>query len=146
VTKTNVPFAQAAERLIAFEAGGTIHNVENAIAVATRIHKELLQHLSPVIGENGFQVLFARTVRLTKPRFPGMHELPTDGPSEAVLEHLCAFLKKQAPTAVTDIVTALLFTFISLLSTFIGEGLTSRLLRNAWPEVLPTEPDSGETP
>jgi hypothetical protein len=146
VTTVNSALAQAAERLITFEAGSAIHNVENAIEVATRIHEKLLQHLAPVIGENGFQVLFARTVRLTKPRFPGMHEAPTNGPSEAFLDQLCACMKKQAPAAITDIVMALLFTFISLLSTFIGEGLTWRLLSNAWPEVLPTEPHSGEMP
>ena len=134
----------AVERLLAFEAGGELRAVEDGTAVAARVYGKLYQHLSPIIGESGFQALLARTVKLSKPAFPALREVDTMGPADAVLTQLCAALKKQAPSAIAGIVTALLVTFGGLLSTFIGEGLTWKLLHNAWPEALPNEPPSGE--
>jgi hypothetical protein len=55
-------------------------------------------------------------------------------------------LKDEDADANAAILTALIVSFVKLLSTFIGEGLAWRLLRNAWPEVLPDEPPSGEKP
>jgi len=134
----------AAERLLAFEVGGELRNVEDGTAAAARIYQKLNQRLSPIIGESGFEALFARTVKLTKPAVDGLEGIDTKGPADAVLNQLCPYLKKQAPAAITGIVMALIVTFVGLLSTFIGEGLTWKLLRNAWPEVLPNEPPSGE--
>jgi hypothetical protein len=136
----------AAERLLAFEVGGELRNVEDGTAAAARIYEKLYQHLSPIVGESGFEALFARTVNLTKRAFEGVQEVDTKVPADAVLKQLCAYLEKQAPATITEIVTAQLVTFVGLLSTFIGEGLTWKLLRKAWPEALPNEAPSGENP
>jgi hypothetical protein len=122
-------------RLLALEAGGDLASIDNVVAVAVRIHAKLLHHVGPVIGETGFQALFDRTVKLTRPRFPEMPH-PSDG---AVLDPLCGWMRQQPPDVTAGAVTDLFDTFTGLLSTFIGEGLTWKLLCNAWPELSPTE-------
>jgi hypothetical protein len=136
----------AAERLLAFEVGGELRNVEDGTAAAARIYEKLYRHLAPIVGEIGVEALFTRTVNLTKRAFHGLQEIDTKGPAEVVLRQLCDYLKRQTPATITEIVTAQIATFVGLLSTFIGEGLTWKLLRNAWPEALPNEPPSGENP
>jgi hypothetical protein len=136
----------AAERLLAFEVGGELRNVADGTAAAARIYEKLYQNLSPIVGEIGFEALFARTVNLTKRAFDGLQEIDTKVPADAVVRQLCVYLKRQTPATITELVTAQIVTFVGLLSTFIGEGLTWKLLRNAWPEALPNEPPSGENP
>ncbi len=105
-----------------------------------------MQVVSPVIGEAGFDALFARSLKKTKSAFPSLSGLETVGPPRRVLSHLCENLKKQEVALLEGMVVALMSTFIDLLSTFIGERLTWRLLRNAWPDALPKEPPLGRTP
>jgi hypothetical protein len=137
---------QAAERLLAFEASGNALRAEPAPAVANRIQERLHRHLSPIVGETGFRVILARAVTLTRRAFPGLPKEVTGRSADDPFTQLCAHLKDEGPDANAAILTALIVNFVNLLSTFIGEGLTWRLLRNAWPEVLPTEPPSGEKP
>ena len=128
---------QAAERLLAFEAdGGERLGAEQGAAAAARIHEKLHRQLATVVGEAGFVALFARAVKLSTRSFPGLGEIGT-------LERLCELLKIQTQAQNAAIVSALVSNFVNLLSTFIGKGLTLKLLHNAWPEVLPTRTPPG---
>lgn len=133
--------AQAVERLLAFEAdGGEGLRGERGAAALARIHERLQRQLSTVVGELGFQALFARALKLTGRAFSTLAEANRPGPNEGALNRLCDHLNTQSHDMNAAIICALVTNFVNLLSTFIGEGLTLKLLHNAWPEVLPEKP------
>ena len=55
-----------------------------------------------------------------------------------------AFLEQQEPAAAADAAVAVLAMAGELLASFIGEGLTTRLLREAWPDDFAAD-DAEET-
>jgi len=94
--------------------------------------EQLIEQLSPLIGEVGLCALFARARHLTSPqRFP----LPSSSDmrsSAILLEQLENQLSEMDPAASAAFNTVLLETFVKLLSGLIGEALTARLLNTAW--------------
>lgn len=92
----------------------------------------LVEQLSPLLGESGLCVLFARARHLTSPQhfpYPVNSDMRT---CAALLEQLDEQLSGLDPAARLALNRALLDTFIRLLSGLIGEALTTRLLNTAW--------------
>jgi hypothetical protein len=56
---------------------------------------------------------------------------------QAPFAQIVTSLQQQDPAVATEAAGALLATLTGLLVTFIGEPLTARLLRKAWPDALP---------
>jgi hypothetical protein len=86
------------------------------------------EQLVPLIGETGFCALFVRAARLAG---PGSGWLATDQSCRSVKQlfaGLAASLASLDKAAAAAANTALLNTFIKLLSALIGEALTTRLL------------------
>jgi hypothetical protein len=127
------------QRLRELEAGGETSTSAQSVATAERLHEKLARHLAPVVGEEGFEALFVRSVKITKSTFVCLQELRTTGPAQEVLRQFFEHLEKQEPAAVASITETLMATLVTTLCTFIGEGLTWQLLRNAWPD-LPNQP------
>ncbi|MBB3224158.1 hypothetical protein [Pseudoduganella umbonata] len=94
--------------------------------------RSLALHLSPLIGESGFNALYARTGRLLAPQ----HRWLTNGPSsqtlDALFRTLAEDLARAEPAQAAQANEALLTTFTRLLTELIGEGLTTRLIDSAW--------------
>ena len=106
---------------------------EEAIEMAVAWQR-LAGRLSPIIGERGFRVLFARSLHLTQPAFPCLS--PPEPRSDAVespFESLRQCLELH-PTLAADANRALLLTFTGLLNSLIGEVLTARIVRDAPPD------------
>lgn len=85
-----------------------------------------------IVGEDGFNTLFDRSVFLTKPSHPW---LATDAPSLAAGSRFAEFkmsLQEQPPVQASAANTLLLITFTDILVSLIGEQLTARILRMAW--------------
>ena len=131
-------------RVFTAEAGGEIRTAEQSRATAKRLYERLVQHVSPVVGEAGFDALFARSLKKIRPSFSFLRELEAGGPAYDVSIHFFESLGKQKLDVVNQVAVDISVAFADLLSTFIGEGLTWKLLRDAWPEVLPGESPSGE--
>ena len=89
--------------------------------------EKLLPSLVPLIGKLGSSSLIARALALAKRQTPELREVRIV--DNCNLEGL--------PEHATDAVATLIGHLIGLLTTFMGETLTLRLLQNAWPE-LPT--------
>jgi len=142
--KRPVHAMKAAQSVLAQEVTGEVESAAAATAVADRIYEKVKLNLCPVVGENGFTAVFGRSVKQTKRLFACLKEIDTQGTDTATIVQLCACLKEQTPVAVLEIVEAILASFIRLLDTLIGERLTWKLLRNAWPEGLPSERPEGE--
>jgi len=132
------------QRLRELEAGGETSTSALSVATAKRLHEKLARYVAPVVGEAGFEALFVRSVKITKSTFVCLQELRTTGPAQEALHQFFEHLEKQDPAAVASITEALMATLVTMLCTFIGEGLTWQLLRNAWPD-LPSQPPFEKT-
>lgn len=91
----------------------------------------LSEQLSPLVGENGFAALYARTIRLVQPDFPWLSAGHSGAPVAHSLEILMGDYQRVEPDEADRAHAGLLETFTKLLSTLIGEALTIRLLDSA---------------
>lgn len=121
----------AARGVLALEAGGT--TTEALAAGAVSACEKISRRLAPLIGVEGVQSVFARALALTAARWPWLAAVLARSPDGSPTG-LRAVLSTQRPDAVLDASIDLLATFVGLLETFIGAGLTARLLHDVWPE------------
>lgn len=100
--------------------------------VSIHLWEKLAYQLISIIGEGGFQSLFKRSLHLTCVNFPW---LETDPPLLHNGSRFADFkncLEGQNPAEAGEASTALLITFIDILTLLIGELMTSSILRLAW--------------
>ena len=124
---------ETARRLLAHEgaAAGSTHTSVEAATTAARVYDKLHRHMAPLVGVAGVQLLFVRSAKLAQGEFPGLAEVSvSDGSSQ-----LRACLQAQDPAIAMESAAALFATFFALIITFIGERLTTQILRSAWPTI-----------
>ena len=98
-----------------------------AIAAATVRSWDLLwSRLAPIIGEDGFRVLFARSLHRTRVKHPWLAREPVKG--DVPFLALKASLESQTSERAQAASQALKANFNELLNALIGEELVSRLL------------------
>ena len=103
-------------------------------AAARRLCERWVEQASSLIGEAGVAALCARSLRQTEQLAGG--PMPVD---EAAAHHPpCALVQRaverQDPAVAIETAAAVLAMASGLLATLIGEALTWRLLRDAWPD------------
>ena len=128
---------ERARRLLAHE-GAADRADEPATTAASRVYDKLHTQMAPLVGDSGVQMLFMRSAALAKGEFARLAELSTIEGSTQLRESLHA--QKRAVT--TESAAALFGHLFSLMNIFIGERLTSQVLRGAWPafeEAAPRE-------
>ena len=119
-------------RMLAREAGTGAH--APAIAAAARSACErFAEHLTPLIGEAGMAAICARSLHLTERNVRGLASVGASPQEDAPFALLQRSLELQEPAAATEAAVTVLATATELLASFIGEGLTTSLLREAWP-------------
>jgi hypothetical protein len=104
----------------------------NVVERAQWLWQRLAKCLTPLIGEAGFCALYGRAVRLTIPDFKS---LAASGPGQSIdslFETLRDNLMSIDSQSAGRANSALLDTFTGLLSTLIGDALTTRVLKSAW--------------
>ncbi len=119
--------------LVHEEAAGSAHAWATA---AGRVHDKLHAHLDPILGMAGVQALLVRSARVAHGEFVCL-EVAALGDSTKLRECLQA----QAPGVAEGAAVALFAGFFALITAFIGERLTSQVLRRAWPAFSETEPE-----
>jgi hypothetical protein len=126
---------ERARRLLAHE--GAAGSAEGGAATAAgRVYDKLQAHLAPLVGAAGVQSLLVRSAKLAQGDLTGLAAVSTFEGSTKLRERLEA-----QDSAVTNESAASLFaTFLTLLTTFIGERLTTQILRSAWPTIEDTSP------
>jgi hypothetical protein len=120
-------------RLLVREAG-TGANAPAIAAAARRLCEHLGEQLSPLIGDAGVAAICARSLHLTERNVRGPAPLRAAGQGESPFALLQLSLEQQEPAAATEVAVGVLATTTELLASFIGEHLTTSLLREAWPD------------
>ena len=120
---------EAFRRLLAREIGNEADALVIA-AAARRLYELFAQQLTPIIGDAGVEAICSRSLHLVQRQVPSLGPVPNGDGFTRVQESLQAL---ETSTAV-DAAVAVLNTSSELLDSFIGTGLTTRLLRGAWPD------------
>jgi len=129
---------QAIQRALTREAG-TDADAKALAAAARRVYDTLAGQLALLIGEGGVRALTARSLHLVQRDFPWLAKAQEPDPSEGPFAQVGFRLERQEPAVATAAAAAALATLGGLLATLIGETLTMRVLRAAWPSALPDE-------
>ena len=133
--RANPAQVERARQLLAHEGAAGSAN-ECTSTAPGRVYDKLHAHLSPIVGEAGVQLLFVRSAKLAQGEFAWLAEISIlDGSTK-----LRDSLQAQDPPVATESAAALFGTFFTLITTFIGERLTSQVLRAAWPTIEETGP------
>jgi len=103
-------------------------------AAARRSFDELARVLAPMIGQIGIDALAARAVHLAQWEYSWLANTRDPEHTDGPFAHVGMALEHQEPALATEAAAALLATFTGLLVTMIGEPLTARLTRQAWPD------------
>ena len=120
-------------RMLAHEAGSGA-NATAVAAAARRLAERFAQQLNPLIGDAGVAAICARSLHLAQRNVPGVPAAPASDHSDGPFALLQRSLEQQEPPAATEAAVAMLATISELLAAFIGDSLTTRLLREAWPD------------
>jgi len=121
-------------RRVLTQDAGTRTDAHAVAAAALRAYERLAQELAPLIGEAGLNAVCARSVHLTQREFSWLAPADSAGPRDAPFAHVRLSLEGQDPAVATDAAIAVLATLGELVASFIGDSLTTRLLREAWPD------------
>jgi hypothetical protein len=119
-----------AQRLLAYEnAAGK--NSEPTESAAFRVCAKLRRPLITLAGVAGFRSLLSRALTLARAEAPSLSavEVARDGSLKGLDE-----LASQTDKELARDGGILIAQLIGLLLTFIGEGLTLRLVQDVWPE------------
>jgi hypothetical protein len=123
-----------AERIVADETGQESGG-DQALSAVKSIHRKLANALSPVVGEAGFEAMFARTVQKGRLEHPALAEVVTGGP-DSLPQAVWARLESLDSPVIHSIGTSLLAAFLVLLSRLVGGDLALQLLLSTWPEAI----------
>jgi hypothetical protein len=124
---------QLAVRVLMHKAGHS-PDAASLAAAARRSFDELARVLAPLIGQAGIDALAARAVHLAQREYPWLANTRDPEQTDRPLVHVGTALEHQEPALATEAAAAVLATFTGLLVTMIGEPLTARLMRQAWPD------------
>lgn len=119
-----------AKRLVAHEIAACNAD-HHAAAAAGSVYDKLQAHLAPLLGAAGVQALFARSAKLAQADFGCLAEVSFEDGSSKLRE--C--MQSQDPDVAAASAAGLFATFFGLLDTFIGDRLTTQMLRRAWPTI-----------
>ncbi|HEV8436142.1 MAG TPA: hypothetical protein VGR95_22225 [Thermoanaerobaculia bacterium] len=108
---------------------------EDVAAAARRAYEDLAAVLVPLISGPGFEALIARALQLTQREFPP-GEAPSGGNNPEPVVEITLWLERQDQRDRIDATAAMFAVVTGLLTTLIGESLTTRYLRKAWPDAF----------
>ena len=136
-SRDTTPPGHAALRQLAVKVltqhSGSTEGAEALATAARRAYDELSHVSTPLIGQVGVDALTARALHLAKREYPWLVDTSESEHTNEPLAQVLVNLGRQNPTIALEGIAAVFATFAGLLVTFIGEPLTTSLLRKAWP-------------
>ena len=115
---------------------GPAADAEALAAAARRAYDDLVRVSAPLIGQVGVEALTGRAVHLAQREYPWLVDARAPGQAEGPFAPIVVCLTQQDPAVAAEAAGAVFATFTGLLVTFIGEPLTTGLLRKAWPDAF----------
>ena len=130
-----------AQRLLTYEVS-TGKNSKSTESAAFRVCAKLRRPLITLAGVAGFRSLLSRAVTLARAEAPSLSavQIGADGSLKG-LDELGPQIDKDMSKEGGAILIAQL---LGLLLTFIGEGITIRVVQGVWPESALDDRDSGK--
>ena len=126
---------QLALRVLTRQAGSTADAAALA-AAARRAYDDLARVSAQLIGQVGVDALTRRALHLAQREYPWLVDTREPEHADGPFTQIIVSLKGQDPAVAAEAAGAVFATFTGLLVTFIGEPLTTRLLRQAWPDAF----------
>jgi hypothetical protein len=105
---------------------------EKAAEAAIDLWERLVAQIISIVGEDGFNSLYARSLFLNQTTFPWLAASPLPPQTDHRFAELKASLEGQTPAQASEANSLLLITFTDILASLIGEQLTTRILHLAW--------------
>jgi hypothetical protein len=105
---------------------------EPVCEAAVDLWERLSRSLIAIIGPDGFDALFDRSLHLTGANFPALVPSQQARGVQARLTRLMAGLQAMDPVEAGHATALMLATFTGVLGTLIGHSLTTNILRAAW--------------
>jgi len=131
----NAALRQLALKVLAQHAGSAA-DAEALAAAARRAYDDLARVSAPLIGQVGVEALTGRALHLAQREYPWLAQTREPEQAERPFTEVIACLERQDPAVAIEAAGAVFATLTGLLVTFIGEPLTARLLRQAWPDAF----------
>jgi hypothetical protein len=98
------------------------------VLAAGRVYEKLHDHLAVLLGSAGVHALLVRSAKLARAQHPFLDDIDSS-------TALCTCLQRQSAAVAGEAAAALFGAFLTLITTFIGERLTTQVLRHAWPTI-----------
>jgi hypothetical protein len=109
----------------------------DALAAATQAaYGDVARVAVSLIGPAGVDALAGRALHLAQREHSCLKQLPQPDQLNEPFARVVTCLRQQDPVVASAAAGALFATLIELLVTFIGKPLTTRLLRQAWPDAF----------
>lgn len=105
---------------------------ENVVNAAISLWDQLSGQIVSIVGQGGFDSLYARSLFLSQSTFPWLEASALSAQTERGFAELQTSFEAQTPAQAAAANSLLLVTFTDILAALIGEQLTTRILRSAW--------------
>jgi hypothetical protein len=105
-------------------------------AAAQSAYADLAREAAPLIGQVGVDALTGRTLYLAQRKYPWLVHTREPDQWKGAFAQIVFCLERQDPAVASEAAGAVFATLTGLLGTLIGEPLTVRLLRKAWPDAF----------
>ncbi|SHL61138.1 hypothetical protein SAMN05216428_10468 [Nitrosospira sp. Nsp11] len=112
---------------------------EKVADAAIVLWAQLATQIISIVGEDGFNALYVRSVFLSRSTFPGLPTIPLPPQAEHRFAELKRSFEGQSPLQVREANSLLLITLTDILASLIGEQLINRILSLAWGAEIPNE-------
>jgi hypothetical protein len=104
---------------------------ESVADVSILLWEQMAAEIISIVGEGGFDSLYARSIFLNQSTFPWLAANPLPKAEHRFAE-LKSRLEAQVPAQAIEANSLLLITFTDILASLIGEPLITRILHLAW--------------
>jgi len=105
---------------------------EKVADAAINLWEKMATQIISIIGKDGFDSLYARSVFLTQSTFPWLAASSLSPQTDSRFAELKMSFEGQTPAQASKANSLLLITFTGILASLIGEQLTTSILGLAW--------------
>lgn len=116
-------------------------HTEKVADAAINLWEQMSTQIIAIVGEVNFDSLYVRSVFHTRIIFPGIAAGALPPQADQRFAGLKMSLEKQTPAQASEANRLLLINFTDILSSLIGEQLTTHILRSAWGIDAPDKAD-----